>query len=241
MMILMAVTGTLIISATAPPAVFYILSVFTVLFVLSGYWIGYTGKLKYPLMGLIFIYAALSILFPMLGINPQNKAAFNMSLNDMRIGIMPQNIPDRHNYRVDELVADLAKAKQKIDSQVENPVDRQPVPLGIYFDERMKRERPADWGYLEREAIPCIMDYNNMNEFFRFYIDGDRDWERRFNELSDRDMLLVVGYTDESNLSALKAKIKDEYGLNTEEISSYNVDGIRRMKILLIKKASLLP
>lgn len=240
MLIFMAVTGTLIISSTAPPAVFYILSVFTVLFVMSGYWIGFTGKLKYPLIAVIILYGASSIAFPLLNIDPQQKAAFNMSLNDMRIGILPQNIPDKTSYKTNELLTSLIQVRDEI-NEGKPEMDRQPVPLGIYFDDRFRRDRKPDRGYYEREAIPCLMDYADIGGFFRFYIDGEQDWKRRTEEFTDQDMILVYGYTDEKDLQNLERKIGDEYRRKIRENSSFDIDGIRKIKVMILKRASYLP
>lgn len=225
----MILSGVPLISATAPPAIFYILTVFFVLSVFAGYWIEYAWKLKYPLLILILLISIFSLIYPVL--NPKQKEALplDLSLLDRNLALSDMTEPDSYNYRIDEIIGDIQKYSLEI-----NPGGRgnRPIPVGVFTTDSFTRSREKGRSFVEPWVFPCFMRYRGMNYYFPFTI--EREWDRRLREFRDDRMFIVLGYLDEGYPEKSVEYLKREFHREARIVTRYEIDKYRKMALLIV-------
>jgi len=257
----MGLSGFLLVSALAPPSIFYILTLFTLISVMAGYWFEYAWKFKYVLLPLVIIFSIVSVLFPLTRLTERDVIAFNRNAFDLGLGFMPQIMAETHNYHCEDIIHDLDVESRKEHhkgepgsrrngngrdrlpdiqkySEIEGPSPvggmGQSIPVGILLTDEFRRRREDNRSFVEREVFPCLITYNRMTRFFPFYF--DREWRRRFNEFRDRDIFIIVGFVEPGYGEEAISKIKKEFGRNSEIISRYKVDKFRKLVLLRVKR-----
>ncbi|MCD4784028.1 MAG: glycosyltransferase family 39 protein [Candidatus Eremiobacteraeota bacterium] len=238
MLIFMGIVGVLIISSTAPPAIFYILTVWVILSTLAGYWVGYAGKLKYPLLAFTIMFAVFSLCLPWTGLAKETcRPLLNRTVYEIGLGFISDIVPDTHEYYIDNLLEELDKkadiVRQK-EMETGDPEMAKYIPLTVYFTRKFREPLTRKTGMLEREAFLTALTYRDTKGFFYFYLD-DNDWGRRFQEFSQRPIFIIVGYVDPDYPKSLKTFIEEEYGRESRVVSTYTIDENRKIMLIQIK------
>lgn len=238
MLVLMGIVGVLIISSTAPPAIFYILTVWVILATLAGYWIGYAGKFKYPLLAFNIIFAVFSLCLPWTGLAKETSRHFlNRNVYEFGLGFMPDIVPDTHEYHINSLLEDLDRSadivRQK-EMETGDPEMAKHIPLTVYLTRKFRDPYTRKTGMLEREAFLTALTYRDMKGFFHFYLD-DNEWDRRFQEFSQRPIFIIVGYVDPGYPESLKKFIEEKYKRESRVVSTYLVDENRKIMLIHVE------
>lgn len=224
----MIVSGVPLISATAPPAIFYILTVFFVLSVFAGYWIEYAWKLKYPLFIMVILISILSLLYPTLTRRQKESIPLDQSLLDRGLALSDMTEPDFYNYRIDEIIDDIQKYSPEI-----NPDGRgKPIPVGVFTSDSFTRTMERGRSFVEPWVFPCVMRYRGMNYYFPFTI--EREWDRRLNEFRGDEMFIILGYLDDGYPEKSVMYLKTEFHRESRIIKRYKIDKYRKMALLIV-------
>ncbi len=230
----MIVSGVPLISATAPPAMFYILTVFFVVSLFAGYWVGYAWKLKYPLFFLIIVISVFSLIYPTLNQTQKDALPLNFSLLDRGLALSDMTKPDFHDYKIDEIINDIRKYSPEI-----NPDERgeRPIPVGVFVADGFTRT--IEWGrsFVEPWVFPCMMRYRGMNNYFPFTI--EREWDRRLMEFRQDKMFIILGYLDEGYPEKTVEYLKSKFHREARIINRYKIDKFRKMALLIVGSEKL--
>jgi len=238
MLVFMGIVGILIISSTAPPAIFYILTLWVIMAALAGYWVGYAGKLKYPLFAFTIIFSVFSICLPWTGLAKETvRPLMNRTIYEFGLGFMPDVMPDTREYHIDDLLDDLERESaivRRKEMETGDPEAAKHIPLAIYLTRKFRDPHTRKTGMLEREAFLTALTYRDMRGFFHFYLD-DNEWNRRFQEFSHRPIFLIVGYTDFDYPQSLQKYMEEKYQRKSRIISTYPIDENRNIMLMYVE------
>lgn len=239
MLISMGIFGMLIISPLAPPAIFYILSVVTVLSALAGYWVEYAGKLKYPLLIMIIIFAFFSAGFIFFNLEEHHKVVFNRNFFEIGLGLLRPALPDRNQYHIDQLLDNMNKERESLlknpDFLARTDSGALRIPAGIYLTDDFRNKRGKGRGPVEREAFMALMSLARMDGFRSFYREPREEWNRCFQESRDIPVFIMAGYTESDFPGALIEEIKGQWGRESKIISSYKIDEFRSIVLIRVE------
>ena len=224
-------SGVPLISATAPPAMFYILTCFFVLSVFSGYWFGYAGKLKYPLTILILLLSCISLIYPTLSDHQKESIPIDQSWLDRGLALSDMTEPDMHNYRIEEIINDVDKFAD--DKNLKTRHNRVPVPVGVYVTDGFRRTRERERSFVEAWVFPCLMRYKGLKGYFPFTM--ERDWNRRLSEFKGKTLILIIGYLDDDYPEKTVKFLKTGFNREATVLKKYYIDKHRIIAVLVVK------
>ena len=224
-------SGVPLISATAPPAMFYILTCFFVLSVFSGYWFEYAGKLKYPLIVLVLFLSFISLVYPTLSDHQKESIPIDKSWMDRGLALSDMTEPDMHNYRIEEIISDLDKFAD--DENLKTRNNRGPVPVGVYVTDGFRRTRERERSFVEAWVFPCVMRYKGLHRYFPFTM--ERDWNRRLSEFNEKTVFLIIGYLDDGYPEKTVKFLRTGFNREATVLKKYYIDKHRIIAVLVVK------
>jgi len=224
---LMALSGIMLTSLASTPSVPYIITLLAFIAVFAGYWVKYTGWVKIPILGLIFIYSFLSFAY-ILPIGMRIHKIGQFEFGGPGFSFIDGLVPDTRNYFMKELVLDLAEREKKI--VLEGPPRR--IPIAVEFSpDFCKAPHKSGLSALDDNVFGCYAWYYGRG--YRLHYLLNNDWRRRPGELSDVPFFLIVGYMEENSLQEADRYAREKLGRELHKISEFKLDDGR--KILLME------
>lgn len=240
MLFAMGIGGIILISPLSTPAVFYIASVFILLAVMSGYWLGYCGKFAFGLMPIVIFFSFLSLVQPMW--EPvRNFISHNYYHYNRRwLGYYEHIRPDNYNYGLDRIVEDLAARKEEaVRGRVfpgigEGGIVK--IPLGVDVADDFQRYHGKQKGRIERPVFNTLLYYNKIYDFRVFY-NEHQEWNRHFNQSEKIPVFVICGYIDSDYLDEMRAAIHRRFKRETKIINIYEIDEQRKIALIEVPVA----
>ncbi len=227
LLLIMASSGILSLLPSAMLSIPYIITLLAFIAILGGYWIRYTGRFQYIILGVIFAYSLLSLTYPLpIGNMGRNLGAFQYK--GLSFAFNDRLIPDKMKYYVDDSVSDL---KKDVDKQMQTPDDKR-IPVAVemsgQFMDPPREKRMQQVESLIFQTYSWYHGFGQKMEFILF-----EDWRGRIDNYKISPFYIYVCYTEDYTVDKAEMFLKEKKGTSVERLSQYKLEDGR--KILLIK------
>lgn len=235
LLISMGLSGFLLVTHFGGPFPRFLFTEITVMAVLGGYWMEYTGYLKYPLQTFVFGYAIISLgsLFVSPGV-PLLYQEIEAGIRYEPLFYLQSDFhvsPDPDRYRVYQIGTDLKK-------QFRNGNGQKHPSLYFYYTDKfldirqpMYKDLPGHMFDVYSMNIVRVLEYEGIPVLH--YRSGNNNPDAFLRENRENPVFLLVGYEDRRVVDDLMNQMENHHP-DTKFVGRYGIMGKKKISVYIV-------